>query len=473
MQSIPLINKQALILSVLALCMNGLFLYIHNPNIYFAITQAHGQIGYNLYTHNMIGMDPELTEHMRATMYAQGKLIEYDTVVHQAYNKPIEPFPINDTVGYGVLLGLLWKITHSLRFLDVQILQISMFCILMLFYYQVAYLLFGSAQIAFACGLMLLLFFPLLAYNVMPVRDVWAYYGLLVLAYTVLSYLHRRISAVCMILCMIFFAGCLWIRPTLSLAAVMMSLFLGGYAYKNKSMRKRSMHLIATLWLVTGLLFWAPFMYYNMKQYNRLMVSPAGQSLLEGLGEMPNEWGHQLNDEYVHEFISNKYGHTYGTVAFDEAALHEFQLCVQENPWHYAKTLFYRLPDVMLPGLQWIFYEQSPYAHCHGIADKLRCVCSSWSNGIDFLLRHIWMRLYLLLGYLGLYFMWRDKRYMAAVFIITCLLSGLSTYPSHIEYRYIVPFYWVFSFFVGYLFCCSFVALRISMFSTICKSHRE
>ncbi len=450
MQSIPLINKHAVSLALLALFINGVFLYTYNPKVYFAITQAHGQIGYNLYAHNVIGMNPDLTDHMRNQMHEQGQLIDYGTIADQTYSQPTEPFPINDTVGYGVLLGLLWKITHSLKFRDIQLLQIIIFCILMLFYYQVAYLLFGSAQIAFMCGLMQLLFFPLMSYNVMPVRDIWAYYGLLMLCYAVLSYVHRHISQLYMSLCMIFFAGCLWIRPTLASAAIMMTLFLIGYALNKTAVRKQCIQLVAALWLITGLLFWLPFMYFNTKQYDRLLVSPAGQSLLEGLGELPNKWGHKLNDEYVNEFISRKYGHTYGTAEFDEAAMHEFKQCVKEDPWHYIKTLIYRLPDILLPGLQWIFYEQSPYAHCQGTIHKLSYAFSSLPNIIDFFLRHIWMRLYLLFGYVGLYFMLRTQRYMASAFILTCIISGWSTYPSHIEYRYIVPFYWVFSCCVGY-----------------------
>ncbi len=451
MQSIPLLNKHALTLVALALLINGIFLYLYNPKVYFAITQAHGQIGHNLYKHNVIGMNADLADYMRNQMHEQGQLIDYDTIPHQEFNKPTEPFPINDTVGYGVLLGLLWKLTNSLKFRDIQLLQIIIFCILMLFYYQVAYLLFGSTQIAFVCGTMQLLFFPLISYNVMPVRDVWAYYGLLILCYAVLSYMHRHISQLNMSLCVIFFAGCLWIRPTLSSAAIMMTFFLIGYALNKTAVRKRCIELVAALWLITGLLFWLPFMYFNIKQYNRLLVSPAGQSLLEGLGELPNQWRHKLNDEYVNELISSKYGHTYGTPEFDEAAMHEFKQCVKEDPWHFGKTLFYRLPDILLPGLQWIFYEQSPYAQYQGTIQKLSCALSSLPNIIDFFLRHIWMRLYLLFGYMGLYFMLRQKRYTACAFIVTCLLSGLSTYASHIEYRYIVPFYWVFSFYVGYL----------------------
>lgn len=149
--------------------------------------------------------------------------------------------------------------------------------------------------------------------------------------------------------------------------------------------------------------------------------------------------------------MSKKYNLTYGTVAFDDAAMHEFKACVKEDPWYYSKTLLLRLPDVLLPGLQWIFYEQSPYVGCATVWQKLCIACGSWHNFCNFIARHMWMRVYLLLSYVGLLLLWRHKRYEALTCVLWCMLSGLTTYPSHIEYRYIVPFYWILSLSLGYL----------------------
>lgn len=445
MKYIALLNRQAITLVVLAACMNILFLYMHNPHIYFAITQAHGQIGYHLYRCNKIGIDPLLTQQVNKQMHEQQQLIDYNTVSCDTQHTH-GPFLINDTIGYGVLLGLLWKITGSLQFFDVQVLQIILFSFLMLYYYQLAYLLFGAESIAFLCGIAHLLFFPLLAYNIMPVRDVWAYYGLLILAYATVAFYNKQLTSKRLLAYVVFFSICLWMRPTLALAAILFSLS----ALRTCDRTKACIYL-AILWTVTGTLFWVPSTYYNHINYGRYFVSPAGQSLLEGLGELSNPWGHRLNDEYINEFISAKYQLRYGTPEFDEAAMQEFTSCVKEKPLHYITTLFYRLPDILLPGLQWIFYTQSPYAACTTIGQKLCLAMSCPQQVVSFFARHIWMRLYLLLSYIGLYFMLRRKQYTAFWVVLICLLSGLSTYPSHIEYRYIVPFYWILSLSLGYL----------------------
>ncbi len=502
MKTIALVNQHTIILVILAACMNSFFLYMHNPHIYFAITQAHGQIGYHLYQCNKIGIDPLLTQQVNKQMHEQQQLIDYNTVSCDTDHEH-DSFPINDTIGYGVLLGLLWKITGSLCFFDVQILQIILFSFLMLYYYQLAYLLFGAESIAFLCGLAHLLFFPLLAYNVMPVRDIWAYYGLLILAYATVAFYNKQLTSKRLWAFVVFFSICLWMRPTLVLAALLFSLFavaqkhgvqsvdesdknhaiasrlrrsvatprrvakegsFGGISRETTALkslgasfalrtynRTKTCIYLATLWAVTGALFWIPSIYYNQINYDRYFVSPAGQSLLEGLGELPNPWGHRLNDEYVNEFISAKYQLRYGTPEFDEAAMQEFTSCVKENPFHYITTLFYRLPDILLPALQWIFYTQSPYATCTTLWQKLSLVISCPEQVLNFFARHIWMRLYLLLSYVGLYFILRNKQYTAFWIVLICLLSGLSTYPSHIEYRYIVPFYWILSLSLGYL----------------------
>lgn len=445
-----LLNKHSLILMALALAVNALFFFFHNPNVYFAITQAHGQVGYNMRTYNSVQLNPALTHHIEQIMRKEQHLIDYDGMRDTDFGPPTESFPINDTIGYGVLLGFLWKITDSLKFIDVQILQVMMFVLLMPLYYLLAFLLFGSANIAFVCGISQLMFFPLIAYNVMPVRDVWAYYGLLVLAYGICTYLFASISFSALALCAMFFAVCVWMRPTLFLALIMLSLYALFIKHKGLS-SKHIMQILVVLWGVTTIFFWLPYMRFNQSNYNRFVVSPAGQSLLEGLGEIENPWGHKLNDEYVAEYIGNKYGLRYGTVAFDDAAMQEFNNCVRQDFWHYAKTLLFRVPDALLPGLLWIFYAESPYVGCNGIKEKLAQAFTSLGDAIMFLMRHGYMRLYILFAWIGMWLLWWHKQYKTFWLVATCFVAGLTTFPSHIEYRYLVPFYWVMSLPLGYL----------------------
>lgn len=197
-------NSRMVLLMMLAAFQQA-FLWFANCDIaHHSITQAHGQVAYHLYKYNSVLLNPELTAHIKAMPESKDRLIELKEVTHLDFGSPTQPFPINDTVGYGVVLGLLWKITHSLQFIDIQWLQILIFILLMPLFYQTALLLFGSEHIAWWSSTAQLLFLPLGAFNIQAVRDVWAYYALLILLYCVLKYL-RQGSLCALVMGCIFF----------------------------------------------------------------------------------------------------------------------------------------------------------------------------------------------------------------------------------------------------------------------------
>ena len=192
-------------------------------------------------------------------------------------------------------------------------------------------------------------------------------------------------------------------------------------------------------------------MQYNKTQYGRFFVSPVGQDVLEGLGEFANPWGHQLSDEYVAQLIENKYGSKYGTPQFDDDAKKEFLNAYNEQPQIFWMNIIKRLPMLVLPALPWLFHAQSPYTICVGAKEKLLYLMTHPSLWLDFFARHMYMRMYVLLGYLGLgVLLWRRK-YGVVIMIGAVLLASVAKLPSHIEYRYLTPYYWVLCFGIGYM----------------------
>ena len=123
----------------------------------------------------------------------------------------------------------------------------------------------------------------------MPVRDIWAYYGLIVLVYAICSQLYGSISIFVLMLCAFFVSICLWMRPTLFFALIVLTLYVCSMRCLGMS-KKPVVCMLFILWSFSAILFWLPYMHFNMSHYNRLVVSPAGQSLLEGLGEIKNPW---------------------------------------------------------------------------------------------------------------------------------------------------------------------------------------
>lgn len=414
------------------------------------MSQLHGQVGYNINVYNSIDLSPQLTQDLHDKRIERGKLIDFDAIDPKAYEQPTAPFPVNDTVGYGLVLGLLWKLTGSFKFIDVQILQIILFSLLMPLIFGIATMLFASEACAWFCCIAHLFFFPILAMNVQPVRDVWAYYGVVLLLYGLLAFLQKR-SFLMLHCCSIGFAVCQFIRPSVFFAVLTITVVFLCYGFIKREYLKQIILGLACVLAANFAFFWIPFLTYNCMHYHRYFVGPVGQDLVEGLGEFDNPWGYKLDDIWIAKYIEQKYGAKSGTPEFDDKALQEFHAAFEQHPKLYFINILRRLPGLILPGLPWIYYENSPYGQTNSIIEKLKKVCSSLPLFIDFLLRHVYIRLYLLLGYIGIFLAFgRRLHWPLVLLLIGVVCGGLGKLPSHIEYRYIVPFYWAFSLFVGY-----------------------
>lgn len=444
--------QHCITLIALALCVNAVFLFYYNPSYFYLVSKLHGNVAYNLYRHNSIRIDPALNEQVTQMQKIENRLIDYADIPETAFGIPTDPFPINDTIGYGVVLGLLWKLTGSLRFVDVQLLQIMLMCIALILFYHSALLLFADASIALTCGVSLLFFFPLFAMNVQPVRDVWAFYGVLSLLYGVIAFVCTPQHSLWNIALGTFaFSICQWVRPTAFLAMITFTCVLVGYAYVDVRLRKKIINALALMWLINSIVFWMPFMMHNKNMYNRYFVGPVGLDLLEGLGEYPNPWGYALDDQVIESIITQKYGVRFGTQEFEDCAKQDFWRAFHENPVFYFKNLFKRTVRLIVPpGLPWIYYTHSPYVQ-QGFTEKLKASLRSPGMFLDFLARQCYIRLYLLLGYIGLVMLaYRRRYFIVALVAFGVICAGFGKLPSHIEYRYLVPFYWGFAFFVGY-----------------------
>lgn len=448
------LDVRVYLLVLFAFCMNCIFLYFYNPEYHFTLTQLHGQVGYNINTYGSVNINPVLTKTMDDQRCAQGHLIDYNRVNAQQFENPSKPFVTNDTIGYGLILGALWKITRSFSFIDVQLFQILIFSLLMLLFYRIIFMLFGSAQIAFCASIAHLFYFPLIAMNVQPSRDIWAYYGIIILLYGMLSYLFEHRSLWLLSVCGIGFSICQFVRPSVFLALFTLGAVLLMYELVRRAPLKKITLMLGVLVAANVICFWVPFMAYNKISYNRYFVGPVGLDLLEGLGEFPNRWGYKLDDIWASDYICKKYNVPPGTPEFDDKAKEEFSGAFTQEPATYFVNIFKRIPGLLLPGLPWIFYTSSPYGEGLSWKEKIRKVLNSSDFAIDFLLRHVYIRLYLLLGYVGMVLLFLQRRdWVLGLLVCGVVLGGLGKLPSHIEYRYIVPYYWVFGVFAAYAVC--------------------
>lgn len=440
------------------------FFLVYNPAFYYTKSIAHAQVGYSVYTYDSLNISRAYEQKHRDASSNAGRLVDLALVHAPESTSPQDSFPINDTVAYGVLLGFLWKLTHSLSYIDVQFLQVLLYVLSLVLYYYCALWLFDSTSCAFACSVAYLFFFPITAMVVQPISDIWAYYGAVVLLFLVCMLLHDVQRTWILILGSICIALCQWVRPALFMALITMSIVLMVLWCTKRISGKKLLPFLVILWGMNIAVFWIPFCAFNKQTYNRYIVGPFGQDLLEGLGEFPNQWGYKLDDIWIADYIGTKYAVVYGTPEFDDAARKEFDSAYAQDPLFFYSSVVCRIPQIILPGLAWIYKVDSPYAQFASPQEKLHAILTDTHLVLDFLLRHVYIRLYLVLGYIGIALLFLRKQYWIIFLLLGGIVcGGLGKLPSHIEYRYIVPFYWVFSFFVGYacMTGCTYVRKNI------------
>lgn len=459
--SLRVYAKEAVFFVLAAVCVNTLFYYYGTNHAYYSPDPMHGEVGYNVYNFNVITRNSELGAHL-AQLKKEGTVpLSSNRMVDPVHAQQLfaptgEYNAITDTVGYGVLLGLIWKLTGSLRYRDVQFVQIGMLSLLMLLIYGLAMMLFGNVIYARCVSLCFLFFFPLMSLNVQVLRDIWAYYGVLVLLFFLMYYFVGKKSLWYVCCAAVFFSLCQWIRPTIALALITLPAVFGIATLFGKFTAQRFFKAFTLVFIVNVCVFWLPFMVYNKIAYDRYLVGPVGQDLIEGLGEFPNRWGYQLSDSAFITIITEKYhpNKPHGTPEFDDYGIIEFKKAYAQDPWFYFSTLVRRIPQIIFPALPFIFHDVSSYEHMQTITDKIVHSFSSIDLFIDFICRHIFVRLLLLIGYIGMLYMLKDRQWFAlALLFFGVMCIGYGKFPSHIEYRYLTPFYWPIIFFASYALC--------------------
>ena len=432
----PLFNKNAIILSCLALFVNLVFLFFNydKKSICPGYAQQHQEVAQSVYKYNSIKV---------------GEIKDGKPSKHRSYA---------DTPAYGLIIGLLWKITHSQNILDIKIFQILLFVFLMLFFYQIAFMLFASARPAFISGIALLFFFPMIYLNVQVAKDGWVFYAGVVLLYTILKYIIFRPSFLYLFIGGSFFALLQWFRPsliftTLLFTTIITLLYMIIYKYNLKKILLSLFLLI----LPNLIFFWTPFASYNKVAYDRYIILPKGTNLLPGLGEFPNKWGYELGEGWVAPYLEKHHGcKNISGYAVEEKAEEVFWMRFREDPWHFFSSVLKRIPRIVFPGLLWFNYKDNVelytlYATGTSIKEIFKLILRSPTIILDFVARHVYVGLFLLIAYLGMLLALIRKKYLfLSLVYLGTIVASYSVIISHTEHRYLIPSYAFFALFVGY-----------------------
>ncbi len=404
--------------------------------------------------------------------------IEYKTqkaIPAHIYEQPEKP-TINDTVGYAFLVGALWKITGSLDLLDVQLLQIIMFCLMVFFLYEIFFLLFQNAAVAFIGCLLIDFWYHLILMNVTPSRDIWGYYGGVILAYVLLKlFLSKAYSYQKVFFGASFFAFCQFLRPNIvgQCATLCAAIFVLFYFYKKDAI-KQCLRGIAIVVFANILFFWAPFIVFNKLVYDRYFVGPVGHGLLASLGTVENPWSLKCDDEkiIIHVRETQHINEEHGSAALNDAGVQEFLKLLKENPFVYIAAVWNSFQSAL-------FFEAQAVMHffykCfHDSAFFTSKVQEAWGLGKGLfllkILEHFSSKVLRNLGYIGLIILMFQRRFIPVIYLVGGVFLGMWILMfSHFEERYVIPFSWPFAAFAAYflLFFWSWAKKKF------CKSERS
>ena len=455
---------------IISIILNSAYLYVYRKNIYCdGLLKPHGEIAYNLYKHNSTKINPERAGKLAILEHQTGKRADYYEIDHESYGPPKQYRNHLDTIGYGFLIGLLWKITGSLNYLDIQLLQLLLFSLMLLFFYQIAFMLFGTRQTALFSCIALLLFFPAIFLNVQVCRDIWPFYSSVILIYAICKYLHSKSDYITPTIAESLVGLMQFMRPHSFTLILTTCTVLVGYIFFSKvspstkaspSTYERFIKITKLIFIIFAtniLFFWVPFMAYNKIAYNRYVVSASGIALIHGLGEFDNPWGYKLDDAWYTEFMEKNYPDL-TPLEQEEKTKELFYKAVKENPWYYIRSVLRRIPRFIAPGLPSFNYQDKAeiyhmYMTGTPISKLIKIVTRSPMILFDFVARHLYIGLFLFLAYLGLLLALFKRRFFAFFLLFFGVIAtGYSIILIHPDHRYIIPYYTFFAMFVGYLF---------------------
>ena len=460
MMRIRLFNKHALLLFCLSLGLNFIFLFFNRKNLFVdGLIKSHGEVAYNIYKYNSIKINPARMGELYKLESKTKQRADYYEIDHEKFGPPTAYRNYGDTIGYGVLIGLIWKITNSLNYLDIQILQILIFSFLMFLFYYIAFILFSSYIIAFLSGIALLLFFPIIYLNVQVFRDIWPYYASIILLFTQLRFLYNNKKWSQLFICGTLFALIQFMRPPIFLLLITTSIVLMLYSLCSSKLKlTHILKLSLTLFALNFIFFWIPFMTYNKIAYNQYLVGPTGVNFIQGIGEFPNKWGYKLSDGWYPNHMKEEI-ESLSEIERDNKAKDLFLSAVKEEPLYYLSCIIKRVPRLLFPGLPWFNYQDTKelylmYVTGTPLSEIIKLIFRNPTITFDFVARHVYIGFYLLFAYLGIILALIRKKYFT-VLILFCGIIFASYYVifAHIDHRYLIPYYGLFSFFVGYFLC--------------------
>lgn len=468
MKIVPLFNKQALQLSCFAALVVSLFMgwgYSQNnkwlPQNKPALAIQH--TAYAIYKHNSF-----FYWYDTGLRFKNGILQQNE----ESSKVPIGNHLVTESVGFSVLVGLLWKIMGSPNIFYVQLLSILLFSFFMLFIYQIGYYLFETEKLACLSSVSFLFFFPLVFHVGQGIKDIFAYYGIVMVLFVMLRVAFQTKNLKEAIVGGFFIALFQWVRPPVVAVVFTCAGIFVGYYFINKN--KLFLYLAGIICLTNIIFFWIPFFSYNQYYYGRPIVGTLGHELMCGFGEFPNKWNCVPTDTWAGDFTRKRTHLKYGTPEFDDVEKTIFWEMFQDEPWYYLKCVLKRIQKLLFLNFCWFEYDDQLYQGKTLFKEKFFLSLTNWRIAFDFFPRVFYIRIFWILAYIGMFFAFIRKKYFMLILLIGGVMMPMPLVVlSHIEDRYVLVHFWVLCFFVAYSLDQLYIFYKSGFLNLIQKNKKK
>ena len=255
---------------------------------------------------------------------------------------------IFDMPGYGILLAGIWKLTNKYRYIYVQVLQILIDSLMVFLLFFIVKDLFGEKS-ALITSFLYSIYLPQAFLSVHPLRDCWPMFIGIIVIYLIIQYVKYSGFLLPFLVGLIVGIGA-YLRPNVLYLAIFCAIFAVLYLGKKRAVRLALISSIVVIFLL--LPWWAR----NYRIYHKFIPLSAnfGAAFWGGLGIVSNPYGFEYSDAAADKYVQ-KVGYTYeyGTPEFSSVLLNRALEVIKIHPIFYLKTIVYRIPKALFPGIPW------------------------------------------------------------------------------------------------------------------------
>ncbi|HTY36638.1 MAG TPA: glycosyltransferase family 39 protein [Bacteroidota bacterium] len=342
---------------VLALFVRLGFLYRNWNNLDFAASYVlHAEVARNILDGHWFQLDQQYLQQYLHECTAQSKLID-----PQDFPPPSQEHLVplyNDEGGYGMLLAAIWKITGSHRWWYVRVLQILLDVVMCWLIYRIGSDLFDE-RAGLLAAFVYAVFIPGIELAVRPHRDIWVTFLFIFSVYQLTT--ARGQNHVLWKMAGIGIATGIvaWMRSTVLLFGFLMVPLLLMTRPPREALR-------ASAFLLLGfVLTFSPLIVRNYVVFNKFMATRGvfWHSFWAGVGQMPNPYGVQDDDETIIRFAHSLDSTAqYETDYYEQVLKREAIRYVSDHPLMYAGSVVKRGVVFVFPkiGRELFFQPQLP-----------------------------------------------------------------------------------------------------------------